>query len=57
MQTYKKILVPLDGTKLSARVLDVALQIAQPGKGRVVLIHVEKEPPSQLPRECEAGID
>jgi nucleotide-binding universal stress UspA family protein len=57
MQTYKKILVPLDGTKLSARVLDVALQIAQPGKGRVVLLHVEKEPASLLPGECEAGID
>jgi universal stress protein A len=49
---FKKILVPLDLSKRSDGALAAALQLAQPGRARVLLLHViqriEHVPPSEL---------
>ena len=44
MSLFKKILVPIDGSKTSDKALDYALRIAQDSKGLVRLVHCIDEP-------------
>lgn len=44
--TYRNILVPIDETKLSKKVIDNALHIASMENGRIIIIYVEE--PSNL---------
>jgi nucleotide-binding universal stress UspA family protein len=39
MSLFKKILVPIDGSKTSDKALDYALRLAKDGKGQVRLVH------------------
>lgn len=39
MSLFKKILVPIDGSKTSDKALDYALRLAHDGKGQVRLVH------------------
>ncbi len=41
---FKKILVPLDGSKLAAKVLPQVLDLAKAGKAKVTLLHVCEAP-------------
>jgi nucleotide-binding universal stress UspA family protein len=43
MDTYRRILVPVDGSATSNKALVAALQIAREGGGRVRLVHVVDE--------------
>lgn len=39
MSLFKKILVPIDGSKTSDKALDYALRLAREGKGQIRLVH------------------
>jgi nucleotide-binding universal stress UspA family protein len=43
MRTYRRILVPVDGSRVSNEALVAALQIARDGGGRARLVHVVDE--------------
>lgn len=43
MRTYRRILVPMDGSATANKALVAALQIARDGGGRVLLVHAVDE--------------
>jgi nucleotide-binding universal stress UspA family protein len=55
--SYKRILVPVDGSRTSAKGLEAALQMARQNRGRVLLLHVLEEYPILAAPEAGAAID
>jgi nucleotide-binding universal stress UspA family protein len=54
--SYKRILVPVDGSKTSAKGLAAALRLAKENRGRLLLLHVVEEYPVIATPEAGAAI-
>jgi nucleotide-binding universal stress UspA family protein len=54
---YKRILVPVDGSRTSAKGLEAALKMARQNRARVLLLHVLDEYPILAAPEAGAVID
>jgi nucleotide-binding universal stress UspA family protein len=53
--TYKRILVPVDGSPTSAKGLKAAMKLAREGRGRLCLLHVVQEYSAFI--APDAGVD
>jgi|CXWL01.1.fsa_nt_gi nucleotide-binding universal stress UspA family protein len=53
--TYKRILVPVDGSPTAAKGLKAAIKLAKEGRGRLILLHVAELYPAFI--APEAGVN
>ena len=55
--SFKRILVPVDGSAASAKGLAMAIRLAKDNRGRLLLLHVVEEYPILAAPEAGAAID
>ena len=55
--SFKRILVPVDGSAASAKGLALAIRMAKENRGRLLLLHVVEEYPILAAPEAGAAID